>query len=247
MVNPVNGSGQLPGAASSFELQSYIELVFTQVANNVMVGQMQSLEHSLSYTQNAASALTTLQNLHNQVAIIPKGAFPKGVVSAGSNPGAYRTTASAYFGTPVKIKPAYGSGGVSAFIKQMAGVKALISGMIPGLSAVTPGSGSDPTSLLYTLKVVLANINSSKAYLTASGASAWLVDKQDASGVSSVVSAGLYQQHITNAITAAQSLNTTQTEAVRNYLYIYQEYYQAAASILQQMTQIIQKMAGNAS
>lgn len=247
IVNGTTGPGDAPNAQANVNLQSYIELVYVQTANSVMVSQMASLESSLSVTTKAMSLLATIQNLHNMVAPVPKGSFLSAYPqdSWDTDAAQYQRDASAFFGTPVKIAPAYGPGGVSAFLAQMASVKMQISAMIPGLSAATPSGATNPNSLLATLKVVLSNINSTGAALTASGAALWLIDKNNASNASGVASAGVYQQNITNAITAGQSLNTTQTEAVRNFLYIYQEYYQSAAAVLQQMTQTIEKMASN--
>lgn len=54
---------------------------------------------------------------------------------------------------------------------------------------------------------------------------------------------GKIQQTLTFAITAAQSLNDTQKEAVRRYLYIFEEYYKSASAILTKITEIITKIA----
>lgn len=59
----------------------------------------------------------------------------------------------------------------------------------------------------------------------------------------SLGSQGQIQNDLTTAITAGQSLNDTQKENVRNYLYIFEEYYKSASTILNQITQIITKMA----
>lgn len=55
--------------------------------------------------------------------------------------------------------------------------------------------------------------------------------------------AGNIQQNITFAITAAQSLNDTQKEKVRQFLFIFEEYYKSASIILSTITRIIEKMA----
>jgi hypothetical protein len=55
--------------------------------------------------------------------------------------------------------------------------------------------------------------------------------------------AGNIQQSITFAITAAQSLNDTQKEKVRQFLFVFEEYYKSAATILATITRIIEKMA----
>jgi hypothetical protein len=55
--------------------------------------------------------------------------------------------------------------------------------------------------------------------------------------------AGLFEQNITLAMTAAQGLNNTQTEQVRAFLFTFEEYYKSASSLLSSMTQLITKYA----
>jgi len=55
--------------------------------------------------------------------------------------------------------------------------------------------------------------------------------------------AGSIQDNITFAITAAQSLNDSQKEQVRRYMYVFEEYYKSASSLLTAISQIIQKIA----
>lgn len=55
--------------------------------------------------------------------------------------------------------------------------------------------------------------------------------------------AGLFEQNITLAMTAAQGLNNTQTEEVRAFLFTFEEYYKSASSLLSSITQLIQKYA----
>jgi len=57
--------------------------------------------------------------------------------------------------------------------------------------------------------------------------------------------AGKFQQDITLAITAAQSLNNTQTEQVRAYMLNFEQFYKSASALLSAITQIIQNMAQN--
>jgi hypothetical protein len=59
--------------------------------------------------------------------------------------------------------------------------------------------------------------------------------------------AGDSQQSLTFATTAAQNLNDQQKQSVSSYMFLFEEYYKSASSILQSLTQIIQKMAQNIS
>ncbi len=60
-----------------------------------------------------------------------------------------------------------------------------------------------------------------------------------------ITNAGKYQQNITSAITAGQSLNDAQKEEVRRFLFVFEEYYKSAAAMLSKITQLIEKIAQN--
>jgi hypothetical protein len=70
--------------------------------------------------------------------------------------------------------------------------------------------------------------------------SRWLIDKYNKPDDSS---SGAIQANITKAITAAQSLNDTQKEDVRNYMFVFEEYYKSASAVLQKITQILERIA----
>ena len=249
-VSSVGNPPPISGLASAHTLQAFIELVYVQTANNVLVSQMASLESSLSVTQNVINTLTQVQNLKNLVVVKSKGAFNAGYYSTNAKVSQYSRGASAFFGTPVSVSVSYAgvSGGFAGFQTQMQSIRSQLSTEIKSLSAVTPlvSGRVDPNTLYAKLKTVLLNINNTQAPSTAAGAAAWVTDNYNQSSSTGVASAGLIQQNITNAITAGQSLNTTQTESVRNFLYLYEEYYKSASAVLQAITQIIQKMADNA-
>ena len=71
----------------------------------------------------------------------------------------------------------------------------------------------------------------------------WVVDNYNVHGSGAAGSAGSLQNNLTFAITAAQSLNDTQKEKVRRFLFIFQEYYQSASAILSKLSQIISQIA----
>lgn len=78
-----------------------------------------------------------------------------------------------------------------------------------------------------------------------SAASKWILDNQNQLTTTSNLSqaAGGNQNAITLAIQSAQSLNDTQKQDVQNYLFIFQEFYKSASTVLQNISQIIQTMA----
>lgn len=231
--------------SSAHTLQAFIELIYIKTANNTLVAQMASLEQSLITTKGTMDTLTQLQNLHNLVAVKAKGAFPSANFASGVTVSAYRRAASAFFGTPVSVSASFLSGGYAGFQAQMQTIRSQLVSEIAALSGTTPtiSGREDSNSLLAKLRIVLKDIDGTNAANSQAGAMQWIVDNYNKTATAGVISAGLIQQHLTNAITAGQSLNTTQTESVRNFLYLFEEYYKSASAVLQAISQIIQKMA----
>ncbi len=58
---------------------------------------------------------------------------------------------------------------------------------------------------------------------------------------------GTIQQDLTNAITAAQALNSTQQDRVNRYLFVFQQYYQSASSMLTAINTLINKISDQIS
>jgi hypothetical protein len=124
------------------------------------------------------------------------------------------------------------------FKDQLFQSKATISGLIAQLTPITPAN--DPTTLLAKLKTVYAEFPVGSSYLSVR---AWVLDGYTVTGSSAVIKAGIIQQHITNAITAGESLNSSQNAAVRRYMFVFEQYYQSAAAIISSLNQIMQSMA----
>lgn len=259
-VSSVGGSPSISGLASSHTIQAFVELAYVQTANNVLTSQMASLESSLATTQNVINSLTQLQNLHNLINVLPVSSLPSNYYSAKVTASVYRGAASSLFAHPVYISVSFAkvSGGYNGFNAQMQSIVSQLNSEITKLSANTPvtSAGTSPNSLLEKVKLVLKNITSTGAAASLSGAKNWVTDNYEMFPVNLstfklnrkvIGSGGVIQQNLTNAITAGQSLNTTQTEAVRNFLYIYEEYYKSASAVLQAISQVIQKIAAHVS
>lgn len=223
-------------------LQSMIELTYLQAANDLLYNNLQQLNQYLATTNRAVQILTQLQNLHNMLEVVPRSTFTYASTISAS---AYKQLASAFFGKPIFVS----AGGIFAASVHFAStVQSLLVAMTSVITALstsqvtTSAGGMDPNGLLAQMKDVFRDLkNASSSNL---GLVNWVDDNYNAIGSGSS-KAGLIQQNITNAITAAESLNTTQTETVRNFLYLFEEYYKSASAMLQQITQIIQKMADN--
>lgn len=140
---------------------------------------------------------------------------------------------------------------VTALVAQWNQYRDQLASEISQLQAVAAGTGaaSDQNSLLSRLQGVKSDLDTvSSQYDSTHQINSfitWLVDKYDLRGSATANQSGNYQQNLTYAITASQSLNDTQKEKVRNFLYVFEEYYKSASAILQQLTQILQRMAQN--
>lgn len=251
-VSSVTGYASVTSAdINAHTIQALIELVYCQTANNVLTSAMASLEQALSTTQNALSTLTGLQNLANDLTIQSKSSFSAMFsyksTNASNYESAYNSAASAFFGTP--LNPTFfigstlivsaGSPGFSQFSSALAGYKSALGTEISYLSGIT--DTTDPNTLYAKLKIVYNDIPADTTNFSA--VNAWVQDNYSAEASANVTLAGNIQQHLTDAITAGQSLNSSQQQEVQNYLFIFQQYYQSAAALLTTMEQIITSMA----
>lgn len=139
---------------------------------------------------------------------------------------------------------------LSAQITSLSGIVPRIPpGAVPGTedpAGLTAKMRTVYTDLLNTLKTSSgARITASTSYADAySGVSKWLLDGYNTSQSDPAhSSSGAFQQDITFAITSAQSLNDSQKESVRRFLYVFEEYYKSAAAILTALKDIITRMA----
>lgn len=126
------------------------------------------------------------------------------------------------------------------------------------LSTNFPDQVGDANSLYATVTKVYDNLaatftsSANNTNAAAKGLFAWLVDNDKAGGGAvgysiSGLEAGDIQANVNTAITAAEALNDTQKENVRNFLFVFEEFYKSASAVLQRISQMIEKMASNIS
>lgn len=165
---------------------------------------------------------------------------------------AFAQTLVSYFGM---LQPA-----MSAVKNQLVSARVALSAQITALSAIASLAGADPDAsfMLQSLKQVRADLaasfRTSSGEVTQatslrsamSGLEAWLFDNYNKRNTPDAAIAGLYQNNLTQAITASQSLNDTQKSQVQRYLFVFEDYYKSASSILQKLTQIIKDVARHA-
>lgn len=123
------------------------------------------------------------------------------------------------------------------FVSKLQEQAEALDAVIAQLTPITPAD--DPTTLLAQLKTVRADFPETYSFERVRN---WALDGYSNQAPSDVNS-GAIQQHITAAITAAQSLNSRQSTNVRNYMFIFQQYYQSAAAVLSQTNQAMMSIA----
>lgn len=252
IVGPV---GPFPSVTSAdineHTIQALVELVYCQTANDVLTSAMGNLQQALATTQTSLETLAGLQRLKNSLQPVAKSSFSNifDYQNESNYASSYNDKASSFYGEP--IDPAFyidgnlitsaGSPGFSDFLDELRQYKKELSAQITFLSSITPplSSGPDPNTLLAKLRIVYSDIDLDNFGTVKD----WVMDKYDVHGAQGVSQAGVIEQHLTSAISSGQSLNTSQQQKVQNYLFIFQQYYQSAAAVLNAINQIISRMA----
>lgn len=257
------GVNTAPGNRS---IQSLVELEYVGTANTVIEQQMSNLESALSTTKSVLDILAAIQDLHNRITVSALTTFTFDYLNPTGNKEnyqAYKQAASAYFGQAIvpKIPASWGTFNGTNFTITQAGTDALqqlvnyrtsIGNQIALLSQQFTLTQRNATGSLYLqLKSVYDDLQSVQVIQPTTQTSqnqltnpwAWFIDKYDKTLSSDVTQQGQIQSNITKAITAGQSLNDQQKEDVRNFLFVFEEYYKSASSVLQQLTQILERMA----
>lgn len=78
-----------------------------------------------------------------------------------------------------------------------------------------------------------------------SGLVRWMLDNYDKSltGNQSTALSGKIQEHIQFAIASAQTFNDSQKTKVKEFMFVFEEYYKSASAVLLKISQLIEKMA----
>lgn len=190
-----------------------------------------------------------------------------GGIHAADIMSAYRGAASQYFNKPIvpQVAPTLLSGGLlttagqTAYADLLAIQRSLLN-FLPRLSATLSTSAlTDSNSIYGRIKKItsdfstmfqaggVAAANVTTAAGQAKALQTYLLDNNVSAFMVTGHNAGDGQSDLNFGVTAAQGLNDTQKEDVRRFINVFEEYYKSAASILQAITQIIEKMAQNIS
>lgn len=190
-----------------------------------------------------------------------------GGIHAADIMSAYRGAASLYFNSPLvpQVSPSLIQAGLlttagqTVFDNLIAIQRSLIN-FLPRLSAtLSPSALADSNSLYGRIKKItedfsalfqrsgIAAINIASPAQRAAALQTFLLDNNVSAFKVTGHSPGDAQANLNFGITSGQALNDTQKEDVRRFINVFEEYYKSAASILQRISQIIEKMAQNIS
>lgn len=161
----------------------------------------------------------------------------------------YRVAASAHF-TQVfpQVTPGTDLNQTSIDLQQ---AKTYLQNDINRLGVINPQqSASIVNSLAYLCQQVVNGIT--KAYTNGvsvgSGLTNWILDNYNQrTGSAASNTAGQNQGTIRLAVQSAQSLNSTQQQKVQDYMFLFQQFYQSASTVLQKVSQMIESQAQNIS
>jgi len=123
---------------------------------------------------------------------------------------------------------------VEPYIEQ---IKRYLNSLISSISGASGVTSS--TQIVQALNAILSDF-------TALGSAGKIYDWVQDLG-STTASAGDYQTHVTNAIVAAQSFNDSQREELRRVMFVFEEFYKSATSLLSSISQLIVKIADRIS
>lgn len=255
-------------------LQALVQLIYVKTGNDLLASNLNTLQNALQSTSDALSTLNSLQALSAKVtAKAPSGFtafaqstynltrpsdFAKGV---GGIPSIAAAATTYFRGIDPTVLGTISNSEAADFMN----LRASLIQQIRALSGQTSGtSATQGGTLVGKLRVVLKDINAAFGAVgvpsanignigvttttVLSALTRWLIDSNAI--VNTFVNipalgAGQIQRDLTAAITAGQSLNATQQQKVQQYMFVFEEYYKSAASILNAITQIIQTMAQN--
>jgi hypothetical protein len=232
------------------------------VSNNVLnsLANLQDIRNRMVVNQPVGYVFPT------SIMIDPNSDGKSGIHAADIM-SAYRGKASQYFNATIvpQVSPSLISGGATtatgdATYAQLLAIQKSLLAFIPALSAVIGSAGlADSNSLYNRIKKIsqdftdmFQNGGIAAASLTtatdkAKAMQTYLLDNNVSAFKVTGHSTGDGQSDLSFGITAGQALNDTQKEDVRRFLNVFEEYYKSAASILQRISQMIEKMAQNIS
>ncbi len=232
-------------------LQALLELEYVGTGNQVLGDQLNSLYQAMTTTQGVTQTLTSLLNIHNM--IMPEPRTLISTIPTSSN--AYDSLANALYQHPLALQVNWASQSPANVVAQMSQLRTALASELSQLNQLNPpalvsGVAQYTTgSVAQTVSAVLTNMQSTfGSVVTVKGLENWILDGYASAnfGSSSVpTNQGAIQSNLDAALLASTNINNTQQQDFQRYLFVFQEFYQSASSMLTTITQDINQMAQN--
>ncbi|WP_068467228.1 hypothetical protein [Candidatus Protochlamydia phocaeensis] len=234
-------------------LQSMLQLDYIGSGNSMMAGHMSSLQQALTLSQQALASLTAVQNLSNQLKVTtpqPQFQLPS-TDNIDDFKSEYKKAASAYF---AQIFPS--ATPVANAANQLLQVKQDMWQEILDLEQANPSTNrSTPGSLANALYIVVKDISAAFSGISTSNnpqlqsqlfdaVKKWIMDNQNVriDETGSDNNSLTIQNHLSSALTTAENLEESQRDDVRRYFFIFQQFYKSAATMIQLLGDMFDKM-----
>lgn len=266
-------SVSIASSAQNDSLQSLVEIEYIGTANDVIFDNLISLQTALSLTSDILNTLQAIQNINNMITVNAHtdlgatfsayfdtvltqarnslGTAAFNAMSAGKYATIYQFAASRYFAraTPRANFQTIAQGAAQA--DSLMTLMEYLHVYLNKLNSLNPGQVTTPNTLAFEVNELLGAYHSvfgivdhnSPQFDKFAAVANWIVNGRDTSATTT----GVIQGQLTQTITTAESLNNTQQQKVRQYMFIFEEFYKSATNILSQISQIINKMAGGIS
>lgn len=231
-------------------LQSMIELEYVKNGNDIIFGHLGNLEQALQTSQGILDTLQIIEGISNQIKAPSVGTItlpnPADYPDPDAFAQAYQKAVQAKYTQQIPIPIPTSTSGY-----QLLAAKAQLSAQLAALQTQANQSATSANTLAFFISRVIKDISTAFAGKNLndkgqvlSAVSTWIMDGQNVPlGQTGTTAAGRIQDNITQAIKSVESLNDTQKENVRNYMFIFQQFYQSSSSALQKINQIVEKLA----
>lgn len=247
-------------------LQSLIELEYVRTGNEVLSQQLNALYDAMSSTKSVTEILTKLQDIRNL--ITPAESKPVDVSDLPDDleeaTEEYNEEADEAYKDPIDPVVDYKGKNPQDVIQDVTQLRKDLSEQLTKLDLLNPPTINDQgvaqrdsNSLAGKIEIVL---NDMKKFFETNGdgnpdisqveLEAWIIDNLDkhidTDDAELANAAGDVQRNLMGAIQAATNLNDQQKEDYRRYMFVFEEFYKSASSMLSRISQMIEKMAQNA-
>jgi hypothetical protein len=236
-------------ATSTF--QAMIELIYCGTANTVLEGSLQNQQQALQIAQDTESTLNSVQSTHNEVSLTSN---PSLITNPSTNvpsdwTAAYEASLESAL-APIGIYIT-SPNAMSDLMNEQAALHKELTTL-----ATVAGTDSD---IYQRVQAVSHDIDTALAG-GVTGVAAWFADgwsedksggatktPQNQVGTGSSASSGEIQNNINLALSSCQSFNNTQTQEVSRQLFVFEQYYTSASSMLTDLSGIIERIGQRCS